>query len=227
MKTRSSTVSLIAALAAGTVMAMPAQASEDTAYWQNLNLSVKLSQKIRLSSETSFRTSDARGFYQLQQTVMLGYKVSKNVTISAGYVHSNAYNHGTFTSTERRFRQQVDVSNLAKVGPFKVSGRVRVEQRWRDDLGGTAWRLRPSIKASAPLFGKVSVNLSHETYIDLNTTAFQSVNGFERMRNSVTLSVPVGKSFSLEAGYMNQHARNPNGPDRVDHVIMTTLGASF
>lgn len=225
--TRLSHVSLIAALAGTTLVAVPAQASEDTAYWQNLNLSVKLSEKIRLSSETSFRSSDARGFYQLQETIMLGYKVSKNVTISAGYVHSNAYNHGTFTSTERRFRQQLNVDNIAKVGPFTVSGRVRLEQRWRDDLGGTAWRLRPYVKASAPLVGKVKFNVSSEGFIDLNTTAFQTVGGFERVRNYVTLSVPIGKKFSFEAGYMNQHARVPTGPDRVDHVLVTTLGASF
>lgn len=207
--------------------AFPAAASEDTAYWQNLNLSVKLSDEIRVSSETSLRSSDARGFYQLQETIMLGYKVSKKVTVSAGYVHSVAYSHGDYVSTERRFRQQVNVDNIGKVGPFMMSGRVRLEQRWRDDLGGTGWRLRPYIKASAPVIGKVKFNLSSELFFDLNTTTFQSVGGFERARNSATFSVPVGKKFSLELGYMNQHARVPTGPDRVDHVLVTTIGASF
>ena len=224
---RASIALISASLAASIGMAAPAYASEDTAYWQNLNIAVKLSDEIRLSSETSLRSSDARGFYQFQQTVMVGYKVSKNVTVSAGYVHSVAYQHGDYRSTERRFRQQLNVDNLAKVGSATISGRVRLEQRWRDDLGGTGWRLRPYVKATVPVTGRVKFNLASEAFFDLNTTAFQTVGGFERVRNYATFSVPVGKRFTLEAGYMNQHARIPAGPDRVDHVLLTTIGASF
>ena len=218
---------LAAGLACGFAIAAPTHASEDTAYWQNLNVAVKLSDDIRLSSETSIRSSDARGFYQLQETIMLGYKVSKQVTISAGYVHSLAYSHGDYVSTERRFRQQLNVDNFAQAGPVAFSGRVRLEQRWRDDLPGTGWRLRPYLKAAVPVTGKVKFNLASEAFFDLNTTAFQTVGGFERVRNYATFSVPVGRKFTFEAGYMNQQARVPTGPDRVDHVLVTTIGASF
>ena len=217
----------IAAMPLALIGATSAAASEDTAYWLNLNLNVKVSDEIRISSETSLRTSDVRGFYQLQQSLMLGYKVSKKVTVSAGYVHAPNYSHGDFTSMERRFRQQVSVDNVAKVGPFSLSGRLRFEQRFRDDRGGTGWRLRPQVKAVAPLFGKVKINLAVEPYINLNTTSFQTTEGLDRVRNSVTFSVPLNKKFGIELGYMNQHAFVPNAPDRVDHVIMTGFSASF
>jgi hypothetical protein len=207
--------------------ATSAAASEDTAYWLNLNLNVKVSDEIRISSETSLRTSDARGFYQLQQSLMLGYKISKKVTVSAGYVHAPNYSHGDFTSMERRFRQQISADNVAKVGPFSLSGRVRMEQRFRDDRDGTGWRLRPQVKAVAPLFGKVKINLAIEPYINLNTTSFQTTKGLDRVRNSVTFSVPLNKKFGIELGYMNQHAFVSNAPDRVDHIIMTGFSASF
>lgn len=213
--------------AAGGAIAMPAQANEDTAYWQNLNLTVKLSEDFRLSSETSVRSSDQRGLYQIQETLMLGYKPSKSVTIWAGYIHSPSYNHGRFTGLERRFRQQVNVDNIARVGPFKISGRVRLEQRWRDGVSGTGWRLRPSLRANAPLAGKVTVSIGHESIFNLNNTSFQSRDGLERMRNSVTVIVPVAKSVNFEVGYMNQHAFVIGGPDNVDHILTTAIAASF
>ncbi|MBS3927245.1 MAG: DUF2490 domain-containing protein [Sphingomonadales bacterium] len=222
---RSLTKSIAIAMLCGA--SSPAVASDDAAYWQNLNLSVKVSDEVRISSETSFRSSDARGFYQLQQVLMVGYKVSKNVTVSAGYVHAPNYSHGDFTSMERRFRQQLNMDNLAKIGPFSLSGRVRLEQRFRDDRSGTGWRVRPQIKAVAPLFGKVKINLASEPYFNLNTTSFQTVDGLDRIRNSATFTAPLGKKLGIEIGYMNQNAFVSNGPDRVDHVIMTGLSASF
>ena len=218
---------LFCGLALCAASAVPARASEDTAYWQNLNVTVKLTSDLRASSETSIRTSDARGLYQIQETVMIGYKPSKTVTIWAGYVHSAGYSHGDFTVLERRFRQQINVDNIARVGPFQINGRARLEQRWRDGVSGTGWRLRPSLRASAPLAGKVSIAFQHESFVNLNTTAFQGTDGLERMRNSVTVIVPVAKPINVELGYMNQHAFVRNGPDSVDHVLMTTLSASF
>lgn len=215
---------LFAALCA---TASPALANEDTAYWQNLNLTVKIGDEFRLSSEASFRSSDARGFYQFQETLMVGYKPSKNVTVWAGYVHSPAYSHGDFTVMERRFRQQVNVDNLAKVGSAKINGRVRLEQRWRDNASGTGWRLRPSLRATVPVVGKVNLVIGNESFFNLNTTSFQNRGGLERMRNSAALSVPLAKSISFEAGYMNQHAFVRGGPDNVDHVLTTSLSVSL
>ena len=40
------------------------------------------------------------------------------------------------------------------------------------------------------MHGKTSVNIAHESFIDLNTTGFQKVGGLERMRNSISVSTP-------------------------------------
>lgn len=222
---RYTTTGLLAALAI--LAAAPAHAGEDTAYWQNLNVNVKLNEQFRISSETSLRSSDARGFYQLQQVVLLGYKPTKDVTIAAGYVHTPQYSHGDFTVMERRFRQQVTVDNIAKIGSVKLSARMRAEQRWRDGISGTAWRLRPYAKAIAPLAGKVSLNLSHESFVNLNTTSFQRQHGYDRMRNTIAVSMPVTKQIGIELGYINQRNIVRSGPDNVDHVISTSLSAAF
>ena len=69
--------------------------------------------------------------------------------------------------------------------------------------------------------------LSHESFIDLNTTSFQHQTGYGRMRNFLGVSVPLGTAVSLEAGYLNQHGFVRHGPDTTDHVASISLSASL
>ena len=205
----------------------PAAASEDTQYWQTLNLSVALPSNFKISNETVRRSSDAKGFYEIENNFMVGKKVNKVVTLWLGYTFNPQYSHGTFRVREHRFRQQVNFDNFAMLGKVKLSGRVRMEERWREGQPGTAWRLRPQLKASTHLAGKTTISVSSEAFFDLNNTGFQKVDGLERMRNAVYITVPLNKKISVDVGYLNQHGFVRNGPDSSDHVLTTGLSASF
>lgn len=207
-------------------LATPAMA-DDTQAWGTLTVNAGISGPLRGSSETVLRTSDARGFYEVEQTFMLGYKADKTVTFWLGYTHTPQYSHGNFTVMERRFRQQVTFDKFAKVGPVQFSGRLRLEERWRDGQSGTGWRLRPQLKAATPLQGKTMVNLSVEPFIDLGRTSFQRTDGLERARTHLSISTPLSKRLSLEVGYLNQHTFVRRGPDTDDHVGTVALTANF
>ncbi|MDE2436580.1 MAG: DUF2490 domain-containing protein [Sphingomonadales bacterium] len=208
-------------------LATPALAGDDTQYWQTINLGVALSKDFKITNELVARSSDAKGFYELENTTMLNYKPSKQVTLAVGYVHNPTYLHSDFKVMEHRFREQVTVDNFAKVGAVKFSARLRAEQRWRDGLTGTGWRLRPYLKASMPFVGKSSLNLSHESFVNLNTTTFQKVDGYERMRNAVSVSAPLNKKFGIDFGYLNQAGFVRNGPNTMDHVFTVGISGSF
>lgn len=218
-------VSLFAISAAA--LAAPAQAGEDTQYWQTATLNVALPDSFKIQNETVFRTSDAKGFYEIENNFSVGKKLNKTVTVWLGYTFDPQYSHGTFTRREHRFRQQVNFDNVAALGKVKFSGRLRLEERWREGLAGTGWRLRPQVKATVPLAGKVTLSLANEDFINLNNTVFQTKDGLERMRNSISIGVPLGKHFAIDVGYLNQHGFVSNGPDTSDHVITTGLTASF
>ena len=211
---------------AATLAATPALA-DDTQAWGTLTINGAISGPIRGSSETVLRTSDAKGFYEVEENLMVGYKANKHVTYWLGYTFNPQYTHGSFTTTENRFRQQISVDNFAKLGPVNVSGRVRLEERWRDGQAGTGWRLRPYIKFSLPIHGKTNLNLTHESFINLNTTGFQKVAGYDRWRTGVSISTPLSKQVSIDVGYLNQHGFVRNGPDTDDHVATVGLTASF
>jgi len=47
------------------------------------------------------------------------------------------------------------------------------------------------------------------------------------MRNLATISVPLTKAFTGEAGYLNQCGFVRGGPDTMDHVAYLAVGLSL
>lgn len=201
--------------------------ADDSQAWATATVQAGLGAGWRVHNEVVYRSSDARGLYEIEQNLMLGYKANKHVTLWLGYTFDPNFNHGSLTTTEHRFRQQVNFDNVTKIGPFTLGGRMRVESRWRDAAPGNAWRLRPQVKLVVPIYGKTTLSISHESFINLNTSGYQRAAGYERMRNAVAISVPLVKHVSVELGYLEQHGFVRNGPDTDDHVATVGLSASF
>jgi len=208
--------------------ATPASAKSDSQIWTNLNVTVKLSDHWRLSEEGTARFSDNRkGLYEIESNTLVGYRLNKVVTVWAGYTHDPQYASGNLTVMEHRAREQVTFDGFAKLGKGKLNGRIRLEQRWRDHVDGTGWRLRPYLKYSLPIAGKTALNLSTEPFFNLDTTPFQKKRGLDRFRNLVTISTPLTKTLTGEAGYMNQHGFVNGGPGTSDNVAYIGLAANF
>jgi hypothetical protein len=205
-----------------------ASASSDDQLWTTASAAVKLSDKWRLSEEVVARFSDNRnGLYEIESNTLVGYRLNKVVTLWAGYTHDPQYSAGDFTMMEHRAREQVTFDNVTKLGPGKLSGRMRLEQRWRDGVEGTGWRLRPYLKYSLPIAGETALNLSSEPFFNLNRKTFQRQHGLDRVRNLVTISTPLTKSLSGEAGYMNQHGFVRGAPATSDNIAYVALSLSL
>jgi hypothetical protein len=220
-------LTLLLAAIGGLGVPTAASASKDGQIWVNSLATAKLGDRWRLSQEINVRFSDNRhGLYEVESNTLLGYSLNKVTTLWAGYTHDPQYSGGTFTIMEHRAREQVTFDGLAKVGKGKLSGRMRFEQRWRDNAGGTGWRLRPYLKYSVPVAGKLSLNLSSEPFFNLNTTVFQRKSGLDRVRNLISVSVPISRKVTGEFGYMNQHGFVSGGPDTSDNIAYFNLAFS-
>ncbi len=216
-----------AAVLLGVFSSSTAWAQSDKQLWAVTSATAKLGDKWRLSEEIVARFSDRRnGLYEIESNTLVGRVIGKGVTVWAGYTHDPQYAGGHFTIMEHRAREQVTFDNLAQLGRGKLSGRLRFEQRWRHGLDGTGWRVRPYVKYSLPLHGKMALNLSAEPFFNLNRTSFQKQSGLDRMRSLISISVPLSKRLSGEAGYMNQHGFVRAGPDTDDHIAYFALSLS-
>jgi hypothetical protein len=216
-----------AALLLGAFSSSTAWAQSDKQVWVVTGGTAKLSDKWRLSEEIVARFSDQRnGLYEIELNTLVGRVIGKGVTVWAGYTHDPQYAGGHFTIMEHRAREQVTFDSLAQLGRGKLSGRLRFEERWRHGLDGTGWRVRPYVKYSLPLHGKTALNLSAEPFFNLNRTVFQKQSGLDRMRSLISISVPVSRRLTGEAGYMNQHGFVRAGPDTNDHIAYFALSLS-
>jgi len=219
-----------AAFLGGIAMAAPATASDDSQLWTGGNATAKLSDRWRLSEEITARFSDNRhGLYEIESNTLIGYRLSKIVTVWAGYTHDPQYSAGDFTVMERRAREQVTLDNFANLGPGRLSGRLRMEQRWRERTDGTGWRVRPYLKYALPLHkgGHTALVLSTEPFLNLNTTEFQRASGLDRARTFVGISTPFVKNLTADIGYLNQHTFVRRGPDTDDHVASISLSLTL
>jgi hypothetical protein len=219
----------LALMLAGASIAAPAQAAKsDSQVWANGSVTANLSEHWRLQEELTGRFSDNRnGLYEIESNTLLGYRLNKMITVWAGYTHDPQYSGGDFTVMEHRAREQVTFDGLARIGTGKLSARLRLEERWREGVDGTGWRLRPYLKYSLPILGKTAINVSTEPFFNLNTAAFQRQSGLDRVRNLVTVSTPLTKNLTGEAGYMNQHGFVRDGPDTSDNVAYFGLSLSI
>lgn len=210
-------------------VASPASARDDFQQWLSVSARVKLSDKVSVQNELNARFSEDRGgLYQIQDALLLGYKLNGVLTAAAGYVQSHEY-RASDMQVERRLRQQLSMDNFAHLGGASLSGRLRTEQRWRDEAAGTAWRIRPQLKVSVPLGDKTapSIIVSSEAFLNLNTTAFQSSEGLDRLRSTAVVSVPLPGGVRIEGGYLNQHRFVRGGPDTRDHALTASLSLSL
>jgi len=225
----SRTIILTAALLPAGI-AQPALAATDSQVWATQVVNVKLGDKWRLQEELVERFSDARnGLYEIEANTLLGYRLSKAVTVWGGYTHDPQYSGGSFTVMEHRIREQVVFDNVVKLGSGKLSFRLRGEERWRTNIAGTGWRVRPYVKYALPLAkgSKTALVLSAEPWFNLNTTPFQKQSGLDRIRSLIAISTPISKKLTAEIGYLNQHGFVRGGPDTSDHVASFSLSLSL
>jgi len=221
---------MIGTAAVSAVVSTQASAATDAQIWTTQVVNVKVNDKWRVQEELVERFSDNRhGLYEIESNTLLGYRVGKSVTLWGGYTHDPQYSAGHFTVMEQRLREQVTFDNVTKLGPGKLSFRMRMEKRWRTNAAGTGWRLRPYVKYTLPLAkgSKTSLVLSSEPFINLNTTTFQRPDGLERVRNLVAISTPLSKRITAEIGYLNQHGFVRSGPDSSDHAASVSLSLSL
>lgn len=204
-------------------------ADDDSQQWLTLGARGEIAPRLQIQVESNARFSDDRGgLYQLQGIALLGYELGDGLTAWAGYVQSQEYSSGDLV-VERRARQQLTLDNFAKLGPASFSARLRTEQRWRDGVEDTAWRVRPFLRASIPLGSAASPSLvlSGEAFVNLSTSPFQAQEGLERTRAAAALSIPVAKGVRMDAGYLNQHRFVRGGADLDEHALTAALNFSF
>jgi hypothetical protein len=204
---------------------LPAWAQKtDEQLWLTASASTHVGDDVKITVESIGRFSDnAGGFFHAEIGGLASFTVAKNIEVAAGYRHVEDWDHGIAKPNEERLRQQV---TLTLGGGFAV--RLRTEQRFQSTGGEVGFRVRPQVRFTLPVGGGVSLFATQEHFINLNTTGWGQRGGYERMRNTVGVTLPLAPHLKTEIGYLNQYRFGRGGArDQMDHALTLTLNFNF
>lgn len=212
------TVGLLLALAS------PAHAQqEDEQLWLQVNTNVPLAPRVRVTLEQIARFGDRPdGLYQTEFGGILGWRFAPNVELGFGY-RKVGFHNGATGRNEDRLRQHV----VATFGP--VTTRLRVDERFHPEDDEIGFRVRPLVRYNhAPgwrIGGRnVALFVSHESFWLPNGTRWGQRRGYERMRNTVGIALPIGGRVTADVGYLNQYRLARDGARaQMDHALSVQL----
>lgn len=192
----------------------------DEQLWLQTNGSVTLSDRAKLTAEGIVRFSDrAEGLSHAEAGLLYTRDVGGGVELSFGYRHVEDWNRGAALPNEERLRQMV----LVPLGSG-FNARLRTEQRFHSSGGEVGFRVRPRIGYETGLGSGLKLFATQEHFLNVNTTGWGQSGGYDRMRNALGVSIPLGGKLRGELGYLNQYRFGRGGKrDQMDHAATFTL----
>jgi hypothetical protein len=207
--------------------AAQALAEGDDQVWANVVAQGPISGDIVFLFDASVRFAD--NATTLRQSLVrggIGKRLSRNLSVHAGYAHVRTTPPGGTSNVEHRGWQQAAYPIL-QGRRMRLTGRTRLEQRWLEDQGGMSLRIRQMVRFTVPLGDAAAPRFVawHEGFLTLTDTGWSPDTGFDQQRSYVGITLPMGP-HALEVGGFAQRFPQPD-PDRVNRVLNITLVANF
>jgi hypothetical protein len=158
----------------------------------------------------------------------IGYKINTKTTFWLGYARIGIDGEPSNTY-EDRIWQQATFSMGALFGG-SLSGRTRLEQRFRDEVASdTGHRLRQFVRWAKPINEKWSMVVWDELFVGLNDSDWGQRSGFDQNRLYVGPAYHLNKKWRVELGYMNNFINIPgeDRPSQVNHNLSLTFFGSL
>ncbi|NNU16837.1 DUF2490 domain-containing protein [Parvularcula sp. ZS-1/3] len=153
----------------------------------------------------------------------LGYRVNQDLDVWAGYARVVSRGEGRPDIEEDRFWQQATFSMPSLLGGG-MSGRSRLEQRWRETGDDTGWRFRQFVRWAKRIEGtEFSAVVWDELFINLNDADWGQREGFDQNRLFVGGAWHVNERARIEAGYLNHILDTPFEDEQTNHNLSLTL----
>lgn len=220
-------ISLLTSALGAAALASPAAASEeDFNIWTGQFIVVDVDDDFFVRGEAQERfTDDADRLGQLLLRSLVGYRINEDVSIGGGYAYILTDPVGPVEINEHRIYQELNVRLIDTPGGVTLDSRTRLEQRFFEEDGETAWRFRNFVQLRVPISENNKFVAYTEPFIDLNETPIQR-GGLSIWRNFAGVSVPIADGIEIVPGYLNQYVFR-DGEDRIDHIANVNLFMNF
>jgi hypothetical protein len=220
------TLLALAALSAS-VLTSPALADEQV--WAAVSVQAPVAKDSRILVSLDGHTRFRAGGKDLDNTMLrpgIGWRVNPKLDLLVGYAVTETQMAGPNRKEERLWQQAG--YTLADGPAGRLTGRTRLEQRFREGGNDTGGRLRQMVRFTHPIAGSpFSLVASDELFIALNDTDWGQKAGIDQNRAFLGGGWQASKVLRVELGYLNQYIRVANGPDRTNHNLSLTTAFRF
>jgi hypothetical protein len=219
---------LAAVVAATVALLSAAQAQDDSDFqaWSAVFLTAKPSDDSRLllwfDGHARFSNDASRlGVSILRPAV--GWRVSDNLDVWAGYARVVSRSDSAPEVEEDRLWQQATYP-ISDVLGGRLTGRTRLEQRFRGTGEDTGHRLRQFVRWERRLEGTpFSALVADEFFVNFNDADWGQRSGFDQNRLFIGGALHLSKRARFEGGYLN-NILNVAGPDnQMNHNVFFQL----
>ena len=212
-------------LALAALMIAPATAvaqQVDAQAWLQVNARLKIDDRWSGTIEGIARAGDRQdGLYMTEIGGILAYRPSKAIELGFGYRHVGFHGRNS-GADEDRFRQHIALT----LGRF--SSRLRLDERFHPGGSQIGFRIRPLVRYTLPIGSRRTVFVSHEDFLLPNSTRWGQRTGWERMRNIIGVTLPLGSTSNIELGYLNQYRFARSGArSQMDHALNVQINLGF
>ena len=143
-----------------------AAAEDDGNVWLGQFATITASDKVyvRLEAQERF-TNDVERLGQMLLRSLVGYRISKDVNIGAGYAYVLTDPVGPVKLNEHRFYQELNIRLLSTEDGVTLDSRTRLEQRTFEERADTQWRLRQFVQLRVPVDSSSKIVAYTEPFI--------------------------------------------------------------
>jgi hypothetical protein len=213
----------IASLAPGTSVA------DDQQVWTAVFVNGPVTHDSRLLGWFDGHARFREGGDELDASLLrpgVGWRVRPKLDLWLGLARIETQRAGP-DLVEHRAWQQATYPVLEWAGGH-LSGRTRLEQRFRDKGDDTGWRLRQFFRYARPLASHERLGLlaATEVFYGLNDADWGQRSGFDQNRALLGGYYQPSARWRVEAGYMHQYIRGAGPrPDQTNHNLSVAVFA--
>ena len=152
----------------------------------------------------------------------LGWRLNPKLTLWGGYARVTGHRTGPNIEEDRIWQQAT--YPIATIFGGNLSGRTRLEQRFRKVGSDTGHRFRQFTRWAKPLDNPAaSVVIWSELFLGLNDTDWGQRSGYDQHRLFLGMGWQLSDNMRIEGGYLNNHIDGSPGP--TNHNISLTIFA--
>jgi hypothetical protein len=156
----------------------------------------------------------------------LGWRYSSDLTLWLGYARVTGHQANPNIEEDRIWQQAI--YRLSDFGSGQLSGRTRLEQRFREEDSDTGMRLRQFLRWTKPIQNtSLSYVIANELFLNLNDADWGQSSGFNQNRMFLGMNHKISETYKVEVGYVNNYINQIGRGNQLNHILSASLSVTW